>query len=182
MIFCVCEQNCNYSEIILLSAVALRKQLRNFLAVVQIEKSMLFHLVKVEMHIINPSSHITWSSQFWWNLPFLSKLGLGKSYRVYLILPTLFHPPKPKINEKRRVLPKLIWSRDVTGRVDNMHSNLALFTFAILRCCKSRKKVFIQADGALKIKQFNNLVAKIDTDALIWKIIENKWGWNSAKN
>ena len=45
---------------------------------------------------------------------------------MYLIPPTLFHPPKPKINERMGHLPKLIWSRDVTGKVDNVHSNLTL--------------------------------------------------------
>ena len=42
---------------------------------------------------------------------------------MYLIPPTLFHLPKPKINEKMGGLPKLAWSRDVTGKVDNIHSN-----------------------------------------------------------
>ena len=56
--------------------------------------------------------------------PFLSKLGLRESNRVYLIPPNLFHPPKPKINEKMGDLPKLAWSRNVTGKVDNIHSNL----------------------------------------------------------
>ena len=46
---------------------------------------------------------------------------------MYLIPPTLFHPPKPKINEKMGDLPKLAGSRDVTGKVDNIHSNLTLF-------------------------------------------------------
>ena len=45
---------------------------------------------------------------------------------MYLIPPTLFHPPKPKINEKMGHLPKLTWSRDVTGKVDNIQSNLTL--------------------------------------------------------
>ena len=56
--------------------------------------------------------------------PFSSKLELRESNRVYLIPPTLFHPPKSKINEKMRDLPNLSWSRDVTGKVDNIHSNL----------------------------------------------------------
>ena len=38
---------------------------------------------------------------------------------MYLIPPTLFHSPKPKINEKMGHSPKLTWSRDVTGKVDN---------------------------------------------------------------
>ena len=49
---------------------------------------------------------------------------------MYLIPPTLFYPPKPKINEKMRDLPKLAWSRDVTGKVDNIHSNLTRFMFS----------------------------------------------------
>ena len=79
------------------------------------------------MHIINSSSHITRSSQFWYNLPFSSKLGIGKSHKVYLILPTLFHPPKPKMNDEEGFYQKLAWSRDVTGSVDNMYSNLTHF-------------------------------------------------------
>ena len=50
-------------------------------------------------------------------------MGLRESNRAYLIPPTLFHPTKPKINEKMGDLPKLAWSRDVTGKVDNIHSN-----------------------------------------------------------
>ena len=45
---------------------------------------------------------------------------------MYLIPPTLFYPPEPKINEKMGDLHKLAWSRDVTGKVDNIHSNLTL--------------------------------------------------------
>ena len=51
-------------------------------------------------------------------------MGLRESNRVYLIPQTLFHHPKPKINEKMGDLPKLAWSRDVTGKVDIIHSNL----------------------------------------------------------
>ena len=52
-------------------------------------------------------------------------MGLRESNRVYLIPQTLFHHPKPKINEKMGDLPKLAWSRDVTGKVDIIHSNLS---------------------------------------------------------
>ena len=51
-------------------------------------------------------------------------MGLRESHRVYLSPPILFHPPKPKINEKMGDLSKLDWSRDVTEKVDNIHSNL----------------------------------------------------------
>ena len=54
-------------------------------------------------------------------------MGLRESNRAYLIPPTLFHPPKPKTKEKMGDLPKLAWSRDVTGKVDNIHSNLFRF-------------------------------------------------------
>ena len=78
------------------------------------------------MNIINLSGHITRDQSNSDKNPFLSKLGLRESNRAYLIPPTLFHPPKPKINEKMGDLPKLARSRDVTGKVDNVHSNLLL--------------------------------------------------------
>ena len=38
--------------------------------------------------------------------------------------------------------------------------------FAIFRCCKGRKIAFTQADRAFRIKQFTNIVAEIDINAL----------------
>ena len=60
-------------------------------------------------------------------------MGLRESNGVYLIPSTLFHLPKPKINEKMGDLPKLAWSCDVTGKVDNIHSNLTLVMVAAQR-------------------------------------------------
>ena len=36
----------------------------------------------------------------------------------------LFYPSKSKMNKTGKISPKLAWSRDVTGMVDNIYSNL----------------------------------------------------------
>ena len=79
---------------------------------------------KIRINIINLSSPSCDQSNFDKNTLFRLNWGLRESNRVYLIPLTPFHPPKPKINEKMGDLPKLVQSRDVIGKVDNIHSNL----------------------------------------------------------
>ena len=81
---------------------------------------------------------------------------------MYLIPPTLFHHPKPKINEKMGDLPKLAWSRDKTGKVDNSHSNLTLKNYVLKTCALCLENLFLNFEQKLmfvhKLKQIKNNV------------------------